>query len=196
MSGAAYIYREQQERYLPIKFSVRERDLGGAIQEAQQKVALNVPLPPGSRVEWVGEFGNLQDAIKRLSIVVPISLALIAMLIWFNFGSVVDTILTMSVIPMAVFGGILGLLLTGIPFSVSAAIGFVALSGVAVLDDMLLVSCVRQLLKRGQPLELQSLFLEPLRQATQAGVTMPRLSALCAVLEGRLAATLWITERR
>src|SRR5436190_2121973 len=75
VSGAAYIYREQQERYLPIKFSVRERDLGSAIQEAQQKIAEQVQLPPGSRVEWVGEFGNLQDAIKRLSIVVPISLA-------------------------------------------------------------------------------------------------------------------------
>jgi len=70
VSGAAYIYREQQERYLPIKFSVRDRDLGSAIREAQDKVAEQVQLPPGSRVEWVGEFGNLQDAIKRLSIVV------------------------------------------------------------------------------------------------------------------------------
>jgi len=149
VSGAAYIYREQQERYLPIKFSVRERDLGGAIQEAQQKVAANVPLPPGSRVEWVGEFGNLQDAIKRLSIVVPISLTLIAMLIWFNFGSVVDTILTMSVIPMAVFGGILGLLLTGIPFSVSAAIGFIALFGISVMDGIIIISQYNALIDEG-----------------------------------------------
>jgi len=149
VSGAAYIYREQQERYLPIKFSVRERDLGGAIQEAQQKVAANVRLPPGSRVEWVGEFGNLQDAIKRLSIVVPISLTLIAMLIWFNFGSVVDTILTMSVIPMAVFGGILGLLLTGIPFSVSAAIGFIALFGISVMDGIIIISQYNQLIDEG-----------------------------------------------
>ena len=149
VSGAAYIYREQQERYLPIKFSVRERDLGGAIQEAQDKVAAQVQLPPGSRVEWVGEFGNLQDAIKRLSIVVPISLALIAMLIWFNFGSVVDTILTMSVIPMAVFGGILGLVLTGIPFSVSAAIGFIALFGISVMDGIIIISQYNQLIDEG-----------------------------------------------
>src|SRR6266446_3292677 len=81
VSGAAYIYREQQERYLPIKFSVRERDLGGAVREAQEKVAAQIQLPPGSRLEWVGEFGNLQDAIKRLSIIVPISLALIAVLL-------------------------------------------------------------------------------------------------------------------
>jgi heavy metal efflux system protein len=149
VSGAAYIYREQQERYLPIKFSVRERDLGGAIREAQEKVAALVQLPAGSRVEWVGEFGNLQDAIKRLSIVVPISLALIAMLIWFNFGSVVDTILTMSVIPMAVFGGILGLVLTGIPFSVSAAIGFIALFGISVMDGIIILSQYNQLIDEG-----------------------------------------------
>ena len=149
VSGAAYIYREQQERYLPIKFSVRERDLGSAIQEAQQKVAAQVQLPAGSRLEWVGEFGNLQDAIKRLSIVVPISLALIAILIWFNFGSVVDTVLTMSVIPMAVFGGILGLLLTGIPFSVSAAIGFIALFGISVMDGIIILSQYNQLIDEG-----------------------------------------------
>lgn len=149
VSGAAYIYREQQERYLPIKFSVRERDLGSAIQEAQQKVAAQVQLPPGSHIEWVGEFGNLQDAIKRLSIVVPISLALIAVLLWFNFGSVVDTLLAMSVIPMAVLGGVLGLLLSGIPFSVSAAIGFIALFGIAVMDGIIILSQYNQLIDEG-----------------------------------------------
>jgi heavy metal efflux system protein len=149
VSGAAYIYREQQERYLPIKFSVRERDLGSAIQEAQQKIAEQVQLPPGSRLEWVGEFGNLQDAIKRLSIVVPISLTLIAMLIWFNFGSVVDTVLTMSVIPMAVFGGIVGLVVTGIPFSVSAAIGFIALFGISVMDGIIILSQYNALIAEG-----------------------------------------------
>ena len=149
ISGAAYIYREQQERYLPIKFSVRERDLGSAIQEAQYKVESQVQLPPGSRVEWVGEFGNLQDAIKRLSIVVPISLALIAVLLFLNFGSVVDTLLAMSVIPMAIFGGVLGLLISGIPFSVSAAIGFIALFGVAVMDGIIILSQYNQLIDEG-----------------------------------------------
>ncbi|MGJ5039273.1 MULTISPECIES: CusA/CzcA family heavy metal efflux RND transporter [unclassified Bradyrhizobium] len=149
VSGAAYIYREQQERYLPIKFSVRERDLGSAIQEAQQKVAEQVQLPPGSRVEWVGEFGNLQDAIKRLSIVVPISLALIGVLLWFNFGSMADTLLAMSVIPMAIFGGVVGLVLTGIPFSVSAAIGFIALFGIAVMDGIIILSQFNQLIDEG-----------------------------------------------
>ncbi|WGS20618.1 MULTISPECIES: CusA/CzcA family heavy metal efflux RND transporter [unclassified Bradyrhizobium] len=149
VSGAAFIYREQQERYLPIKFSVRERDLGGAIQEAQQKIAAQVQLPPGSRLEWVGEYGNLQDAIKRLSIVVPISLALIAILLWFNFGSIVEILLAMSVIPMAIFGGVLGLLASGIPFSVSAAIGFVALFGIAVMDGIIILSQFNTLIEEG-----------------------------------------------
>ena len=149
VSGAAYIYREQQERYLPIKFSVRERDLGSAIQEAQEKVQSQVELPPGSRLEWVGEFGNLQDAIKRLSIVVPISLLLIAVLLWFNFGSMVDTLLAMSVIPMAIFGGVVGLLLFDIPFSVSAAIGFIALFGIAVMDGIIILSQYNQLIEEG-----------------------------------------------
>ena len=113
VSGASYIYREGQERYLPIKFSVRDRDLGSAIQEAQRKIAEQVTLPAGSRLEWVGEFGNLQDAIARLKVVVPLSLALIALLLWVNFGSVPDTLLAMSVIPMAVIGGIFALVLTG-----------------------------------------------------------------------------------
>jgi heavy metal efflux system protein len=149
VSGAAYIYREGQERYLPIKFSVRERDLGSAIQEAQQKVEEQVQLPPGSRIEWVGEFGNLQDAIKRLSIVVPISLLLIGVLLWFNFGSMTDTLLAMSVIPMAVLGGVLGLLFSGIPFSVSAAIGFIALFGIAVMDGIIILSQYNQLIDEG-----------------------------------------------
>jgi cobalt-zinc-cadmium resistance protein CzcA len=149
VSGAAYIYREQQQRYLPIKFSVRERDLGGAIKEAQDKVTEQVQLPAGSRMEWVGEFGNLQDAIRRLSIVVPISLALIAVLLWFNFGSMADTLLAMSVIPMAILGGVLGLLFNGIPFSVSAAIGFIALMGIAVMDGIIILSQYNQLIDEG-----------------------------------------------
>ena len=149
VSGASYIYREGQERYLPIKFSVRDRDLGSAIQEAQRKVAEQVTLPVGSRMEWVGEFGNLQDAIARLKVVVPLSLALIALLLWINFGSVPDTLLTMSVIPMAVVGGIFALFLMQIPFSVSAAIGFIALFGISVMDGIIILSQFNQLIDVG-----------------------------------------------
>src|SRR6266436_5442998 len=149
LSGASYIYREKQERYLPIKFSVRDRDLGGAIQEAQTKIADQIKLPLGSRLEWVGEFGNLQGAIARLKVVVPISLAMIALLLWINFGSLADTLLAMSVIPMAVIGGVFGLLIMGVPFSVSAAIGFIALFGISVMDGIIILSQFNQLIDGG-----------------------------------------------
>ena len=106
-------------------------------------------LPPGSRLEWVGEFGNLQDAIARLRIVVPMSLALIALLLWMNFNSVTDTLLVMSVIPMAVIGGIFGLVLTATPFSVSAAIGFIALFGISVMDGIIIVAQFNSLIDLG-----------------------------------------------
>src|SRR6185369_11742823 len=149
VSGASYIYREKQQRYLPIKFSVRDRDLGSAILEAQTKIQKQVALPPGSRLEWVGEFGNLQDAIARLQVVVPLSLALIGLLLWINFGSLPDTILAMSVIPMAVIGGIFGLVAMQIPFSVSAAIGFIALFGISTMDGIIILSQFNHLIATG-----------------------------------------------
>jgi cobalt-zinc-cadmium resistance protein CzcA len=149
VSGASYIYREQQQRYLPIKFSVRDRDLGSAILEAQTKIAAQVTLPAGSRLEWVGEFGNLQDAIARLKVAVPLSLGLIALLLWINFGSVIDTLLAMSVIPMAIVGGVFGLLVMNIPFSVSAAIGFIALFGIAVMDGIIILTQFNHLIEGG-----------------------------------------------
>jgi heavy metal efflux system protein len=149
VSGAAFIYREQQERYIPIKFSVRGRDLGSAVLDAQNKVAAAVALPPGYRVEWVGEFGNLQEALARLGVVVPISIVLICLLLYINFGSVIDVLLVASVIPMALIGGIFALFLTGTPFSVSAAIGFVALFGIAAMDGIIVLSYFNQNLELG-----------------------------------------------
>jgi cobalt-zinc-cadmium resistance protein CzcA len=149
VSGASFIYREQQERYIPIKFSVRGRDLGTAVLEAQQKVAEQVPLPGGYHMEWVGEFGNLEEALQRLAIVVPLSIILICILLYVNFGSIVDMLLAVSVIPMALIGGIFALWLTGTPFSVSAAIGFVALFGIATMDGIIVLSNFNQLLETG-----------------------------------------------
>jgi cobalt-zinc-cadmium resistance protein CzcA len=143
-SGASFIYREHQERYVPIKFSVRGRDLGGTIAEAQARIARNVQLPPGYHLEWAGELGNLTSAVNRLEVVVPISLVLILVLLFANFGSIRDTLLAFSVIPMAMVGGVLALALTGTPFSISAAIGFVALFGIAVMDGILVVSTFNQ----------------------------------------------------
>ena len=140
ISGPSFIYREHQERYVPIKFSVRGRDLGGAVLEAQHKVDSQVHLPGGYRLEWVGEFGNLQDALQRLSVAVPLSIVLICILLFINFGSLIDVLLAASVIPMALIGGIFALALTGTPFSVSAAIGFVALFGIATMDGIIVLS--------------------------------------------------------
>jgi len=149
VSGASFIYREQQQRYLPIKFSVRGRDLGGTVLEAQRRIAEEVKLPSGYRLEWVGEFGNLQDAIARLKIIVPLTILLISILLYFNFASLADTLLTLSVIPMALIGGIFALLLTGTPFSVSAAIGFIALFGISVMEGIILLSYFNQLVETG-----------------------------------------------
>jgi heavy metal efflux system protein len=140
VSGAAFIYREQQQRYVPIKFSVRGRDLGGAVLEAQRAVESSVLLPGGYRLEWVGEFGNLQEAAARLGVAVPLALALIVLLLYLNFSSLRDALLAASVIPMALLGGILALWVSGTPFSVSSAIGFVALFGIAAMDGILILS--------------------------------------------------------
>jgi cobalt-zinc-cadmium resistance protein CzcA len=154
ISGPSFIYREHQERYIPIKFSVRGRDLGSAVLEAQRKVAQEVRLPSGYRLEWVGEFGNLQDALQRLTVVVPLSIALICVLLFINFGSLIDVLLAASVIPMAMIGGIFALTLTGMPFSVSAAIGFVALFGIATMDGIIVLSYYNLHIEQG---------LDPLR---------------------------------
>ncbi len=149
VSGPAFVYREGQTRYIPIKFSVRGRDLGGAVLEAQKAVADHVVLPGGYHLEWVGEFGNLQDAIARLTIVVPIAIGLILVLLYVNFSSVRDTLLAASVIPMALLGGIFSLAVTGTPFSVSAAIGFIALFGIAAMDGIIVIAFYNGQLKSG-----------------------------------------------
>jgi heavy metal efflux system protein len=149
VTGPAFIYREQQQRYIPIKFSVRGRDLGSTVLEVQRKIAEEVQLPAGYRLEWAGEFGNLQDAIKRLRVIVPVTILLIGMLLYVNFASLTDTLLGVAVIPMAMVGGIFALFFTDTPFSVSAAIGFIALFGIAVMEGIILLSYCNQLIESG-----------------------------------------------
>jgi cobalt-zinc-cadmium resistance protein CzcA len=148
-SGASFIYREHQERYIPIKFSVRGRDLGGAVEEARARITSKVHLPAGYHLEWAGELDNLNNAIARLEVVVPISLVLMLLLLYANFGSITDSLLAFSAIPMAVVGGVLALALTGTAFSISAAIGFVALFGIAVMDGILVVTTYNNAVDEG-----------------------------------------------
>src|SRR5262245_16691511 len=148
-SGASYIYRENNARYLPIKFSVRGRDLGSAVAEAQAKVEQNVKLPAGYHVEWSGEFGELKEAEARLAYIVPLSLLLIFLLLYGAFNSLRDSVLVLASIPFALIGGVLALFVRGINFSVSAAVGFVSLFGVAVMAGIILLSFYNQLRARG-----------------------------------------------
>jgi cobalt-zinc-cadmium resistance protein CzcA len=150
-TGAAYIYRENNQRFVPIKYSVRGRDLGSTVAEAQVVIREKVPLPPGYRMEWTGEFGALVEAQKRLAIIVPLSLILIMMLLYSLFNSIRDSLLALSGIPFAVAGGILGLYVAGLNFSISAAIGFISLFGVSAMDGILLVSYIRKNMSEGAP---------------------------------------------
>ena len=152
-TGAAYIYRENSQRFIPLKYSVRERDLGSTVAEAQERVAKTVPLPQGYRMEWSGEFGALQDAKQRLVVIVPLSLVLILALLYALFNSVRDSFIALSGIPFAVAGGILGLYVAGLNLSVSAAVGFISLFGVAAMDGILLVSYIRRDLEQGMDTE-------------------------------------------
>jgi cobalt-zinc-cadmium resistance protein CzcA len=148
-TGAAYIYREMSQRFVPLKYSVRGRDLGSTVAEAQKRVADNVRLPAGYRIEWSGEFGALVEAQKRLALIVPLSLVLIFMLLYSLFNSVRESLLALSGIPFAVAGGILGLVFAGLNFSISAAIGFISLFGVSAMDGILLMSYIRREIDTG-----------------------------------------------
>jgi cobalt-zinc-cadmium resistance protein CzcA len=144
-SGASYIYHETTKRYIPIKFSVRGRDLGSTVAEAQDRIAKNVKLPVGYRIVWAGEFQDLQTAKARLAIFVPMSLALVLILLYSMFNSLRDSLLALAGIPFAIGGGIMALFVTGLPFSVSAAIGFISLFGVSVMNGILVITYFNQL---------------------------------------------------
>ena len=139
-TGAAWIYHESVQRFIPVKFSVRGRDLGSTVAEAQERIANNVKLPTGYRLVWAGEFGDLQEAKERLEVIVPISFVLIAGMLYGLFNTLRDCLLTLAGIPFAVAGGVLALYVSGLNFSISAAIGFVSLFGVSVMDGILMIT--------------------------------------------------------
>lgn len=150
--GPSTISREWGKRRVVVQTNVRGRDVGSFVAEVQQAIEREVKLPSGYYVRYGGQFENLQRAQKRLMIVVPVALALIFTLLYFTYGRVLDAARVFTGVPFAAVGGIVALWLRDIPFSISAGVGFVALSGVSVLADMVLVSAVRDLLARGVPL--------------------------------------------
>jgi heavy metal efflux system protein len=139
-TGASYIFRERNQRFVPIKFSVRGRDLAGAVEEAQERISRNVKLPTGYRIDWAGEFEWLQQAKKRLAIILPITLVFIMVLLYGLFNSFRNSLLALLGLPFAICGGILGLYAFGLNFSISAAIGFISLFGVSVMSGILIIN--------------------------------------------------------
>ncbi|RYF09845.1 MAG: efflux RND transporter permease subunit, partial [Deltaproteobacteria bacterium] len=145
LDGPATIYRENGQRYAPVKFSVRNRDLASAIEAAQQKIAVDLHLPYDSHLEWAGEINELKDAQQRLMFIVPLSFVLIGLLSYLAVRSWMDTLIVLIDIPVACTGGILALLVTGEHFSVSAAMGFVSIFGIAIQDAILVVTYFQRL---------------------------------------------------
>jgi cobalt-zinc-cadmium resistance protein CzcA len=148
-TGASYIYRESSQRYIPVKFSIRGRDLGSTVAEAEERIAKNIQLPTGYRILWAGEFENLQKAKQRLEIIIPVTLLLILVLLYGLFNTLRDSLVALAGIPFAAAGGVIALYIAGEEFSVSAAIGFISLAGVAVMDGIVNITYFRELLSRG-----------------------------------------------
>jgi heavy metal efflux system protein len=174
-NGPAFVYREGNLRFIPIKFSVRGRDLGSTIAEAQAKVQ-KIKLDKGYFMTWNGEFENQVRATNQLKIVVPISILLIFMWLYFMFSSVRDASIVLLNVPFALIGGILGLFFTGINFSISAGVGFIALFGVCVQNGVILVSVFNKYLHMGVPL------VQAIKQGAMSRVRPVVMTALMAGL--------------
>jgi cobalt-zinc-cadmium resistance protein CzcA len=160
--GPNQISRENGKRLVAVTAEVRGRDIGSLVEEAQAKIAQHVTLPPGYWLTWGGQFENFAAARQRLTIIVPMCFALIFLLLLSALGSARDALLVFSAVPLALTGGVAALWLRGMPFSISAAVGFIALSGIAVLNGLVLASAIRQLIDEG---------LSP-REAIQKGALM------------------------
>ncbi|MGH7230451.1 MAG: efflux RND transporter permease subunit, partial [Nitrospiraceae bacterium] len=151
-TGAFIIYRENNERYIPIKFSVRGRDLASTVEEAQARLSVDVTLPERYRLEWAGQYDQLKREQQRLTLIVPLSLLAILFLLYTTFNSLRDALLVLVTVPFALIGGVLALVLTGTPFSISAAVGVISTLGVAILGGVLLISRIGEFRAAGLPL--------------------------------------------
>ncbi len=175
-ASRAVITRENGKRYIGIRMNVRNRDLGSFIAEAQQKVEASVKLPVGYDVLWGGEFENQERAMKRLTLVLPLSLLLTFLLLFSAFGTVWDATIILVNLPVALLGGLIGLGVAGMTLSVSAAVGFIALLGQAVLNGVLVVSAIRARIDKGQ--DLWTATIEGARERLRAVLMTALLAAL------------------
>jgi len=183
VTGPARVFREDASRFAPVRFSVRGRDLAGAIADAQARVAGKVRLPWDTHLEWGGEMNELAEALDRLLIVLPLTLLLVAFLVYSAVGTLRDTGVVLAGIPAAVSGGVLALLLTGTTLSISPAMGFVSLLGIAVQDALLVVDATRRMWRAGHGLQ------EGARLGAERGLR-PVLMTASVALIGLLPAAL------
>ncbi|MFP6615233.1 MAG: efflux RND transporter permease subunit, partial [Candidatus Hydrogenedentota bacterium] len=150
--GPRQITRENNQRFITVQCNVRGRDIGSFVEEAQKAIDDNVDLPSGYLVTWGGQFELQQKANQRLSVVIPVTLLIVFLLLFFSFGSIKNSILILMNIPLALVGGVAGLWLTGQNLSVPASVGFIALFGIALANGMVLVTYLNQLLREGVPM--------------------------------------------
>ena len=184
ITGPAFIYRDNTKRFIGVKFSVRDRDLGSTIAEAQTKVDKNIKLPTGYKIGWTGEFENQVRATKRLTDVVPISLVGIFILLFIMFGNIKDSLIVLSNVPFAIIGGILALHITGINFGISGGVGFIALFGICIQNGVILISEFHNNLKLKMSLD-QSI-LEAVKVRTRP-VVMTALMASIGLLPAAIS---------
>jgi cobalt-zinc-cadmium resistance protein CzcA len=174
--GPNQISRENGKRRIVVTCNIRGRDIGSFVKEAQASIAAQVTVPSGYWIAWGGQFEQLESAAKRLQIVVPVALLLIFLLLFMAFGTVKDSLLIFSGVPLALTGGILALWLRDISLSISAGVGFIALSGVAVLNGVVMLSFINQLRKQGRSLD------EAIREGSLTRLRPVLMTALVASL--------------
>lgn len=184
VTGPAFIYRENTKRFIGVKFSVRERDLGSTIAEAQAKVKSAVKLPKDYTIGWTGEFENQVRATKRLGQVVPISLVAIFMLLFIMFGNIKDAGLVLTNVPFALIGGILALHITGTNFGISAGVGFIALFGICIQNGVILISEFHKNIKANIP--INTAILDAVKVRTRP-VVMTALMASIGLMPAALS---------
>ncbi len=176
-TGRAAITRENGRRYVGVRMNVRNRDLGGFVKEARAKVAAAVQTPPGYEVAWGGEFENQERAMARLALVIPLALFITFLLLFSAFGSIFDAVIILLNVPFALIGGVIGLGIAKMPLSVSAAVGFIALLGQAVLNGVLVVAAIRARLEGKAETPRPAGSTDPLLDAVVLG-TRDRLRAV------------------
>jgi cobalt-zinc-cadmium resistance protein CzcA len=188
-TGAAFIYRGNLQRYVPVRFSVAGRDLQSAVADAKNRVAQEIQVPEGTHLSWVGEYGELQAANHRLMIVVPLALLIIMGILYGATMSAVNTLILMAQIPLACMGGVLALYVTGTPLSVSASVGFVSIFAIAIMDGILLNFYIHELYAQGHSV-LESIVMGADRRfrALMMTALVDGLGLLPAALSTRIGA--------